>query len=288
MKVLVTGASGFVGRNVTAALMGEGHHVIPVSRKYGVDFGQMLSVEQWLPHLNDVGAVVNCVGIIGEKGTQRFDTLHSQAPQALFQACQQAGVTRVIQISALGADDKAFSHYHKSKRAADDYLRGLPIKGFVLRPSLIYGKGGSSSKVFMQLSSLPVISLIGDGQQALQPVHISDVAAAVMQCFEEEAVPQTLDVVGPHVVTYQNWLQANRDAQGLGKGRFIKIPMSLMMMVSKVGRYFNPMLQPENLQMLQAGSFADASPLMEFLGRAPQAAKTSLFFADASLVGAER
>lgn len=171
MNILLTGASGFIGRNLVQVLTAAGHRIVPASRREGVDFMTMQTAEQWLPWLVDIDVVVNAVGIIGETHSQSFAALHAAAPMALFDACREAGVGRVIQISALGADRAAFSAYHLSKRAADDHLRQLDLDWFVLRPSLLYGRGGSSARMFMQLARCPLLPVIGDGRQRLQPVQ---------------------------------------------------------------------------------------------------------------------
>jgi uncharacterized protein YbjT (DUF2867 family) len=219
MNILLTGANGFIGSNIASALLAAGQHVTPASRSTGIDFCQMLSPANWLPHLEGIDAVINSVGIIGESGSQRFKSLHTLAPSALFQACAQAGVRRVLQISALGADETAFSAYHLSKRTADDSLRRLDLEWFVLRPSLIYGRGGKSADLFMRLAALPFIPVIGDGQQALQPVHISDVVATVMRCLTSSEAQQTLDMPGAETVTFAEWLQTMRQAKGLPPAR---------------------------------------------------------------------
>ncbi|MBI5889119.1 MAG: NAD(P)H-binding protein [Nitrosomonadales bacterium] len=281
MNVLLTGANGFIGRNIAAALAVAGHQVTPVSRHHGIDFSGMTTPAHWLPQLKHIDAVINCVGIIGEQGTQRFEPLHTLAPSALFRACSEAGVRRVVQISALGADDTAFSAYHLSKRAADDVLRSLDLDWFVLRPSLIYGKGGKSAKLFMRLARLPLIPVIGDGLQNLQPVHIGDVADTVMHCLTSRDTRKTLDILGTETVTFIEWLQWMRRAQGLLPAPVFHIPFRLAMAISRVAGHFSPMLQPVNLRMLQAGYRADVQPLVQFLGREPLAVQPRLFFSDA-------
>lgn len=282
MNILLTGASGFIGRNIAYQLNAAGHQVRCVSRSQGFDFCQMQGSADWLPLLEGIDVVINSVGIIGEAATQRFTPLHTLAPQALFRACGEAGVRRVVQISALGADTSAFSAYHLSKLAADDYLRSLDLDWFVLRPSLVYGRAGTSSELFMRMARLPLIPLIGSGQQQLQPVHISDVVATVIACLSAPQAQQTLDIVGSQTLSFAEWLQYMRCAQGLSAGRMLHIPLVLAMAGTWLGRWFSPLLQPDNLRMLQTGYLADVQPISEFLGRSPRALEPQLFFLDAT------
>ncbi len=285
MNVLLTGASGFIGRNITAELITAGHRIKPASRSQGIDFCQMMTPANWLPYLDGIDVVINCVGIIGETDTQRFQTLHADAPSMLFKACSQAGVRRVIQISALGADETAFSAYHLSKRAADDTLRGLNLDWFVLRPSLIYGRGGKSADLFMKLAALPLIPVIDDGQQVLQPVHIKDVVATILLCLTSTESRKTIDIAGSETITFAEWLQTMRHAQRLPRARLFHIPFALAKAATVLGRYFNPILQPENLLMLRKGYWADFQPWAQFLGHAPLTVEPHLFFSDVELPG---
>lgn len=270
MKILLTGASGFIGGHIQTVLEQSGYEVVACSRQSGFDFTKMLSADDWLPHLEGVDAVINAVGIIVETKQQHFDVIHRQAPIALFKACEAAGVQRVIQVSALGVDDEAFTPYQLSKRAADDHLRQSGLDWFVLRPSLVYGEGGASMAMFRQLASLPVIPLVGDGEYQVQPVHISDVVAAVMQCLESETeVQQTVDVVGAYPLSFAEWLQTIRRSGGRKSALLLKTPFSLMLTVAGFGKHLMPMMSPDNLRMLQAGNTSDVSALKNFLGRSP-------------------
>ena len=285
MNILLTGASGFVGSNLMAALSDAGHQVRPVSRANGHDFASMLAPEDWLPLLAGVDAVINSVGIIGESGSQRFAALHAQAPAALFRACARAGVRRVVQISALGADESAFSAYHLSKRTADDVLRGLDLDWFVLRPAMIYGRGSKSAALFMQLASLPLIPVIGDGQQKMQPVHISDVVAVVLHSLDAAQARQTIDIVGPETVSFVEWLQRMRQSGGRSRARVLPVPVAPCMALMRLGGAFSPMLRTENLRMLLASYQADVRPLAQFLGRMPRIFEPRLLDSDASTAG---
>ncbi|MBT0569031.1 NAD-dependent epimerase/dehydratase family protein [Curvibacter sp. CHRR-16] len=280
MRVLITGGAGFMGSHMAQALQAAGHSVLAVSRRSGVDQSLLTTPAQWQHLLQGVDAVVNCVGIIGERGTQRFDTVHHQAPAALFAAAHAQGIRRMVQISALGADEHAFTPYQRSKRAADDALRALDADWLVLRPSMVYGKGGSSTAMFVRMSSLPVISVLGNGQQLLQPVHVSDVAAAVVRAIDAPAgsplLRRTVDAVGPQVYTLPQWLQTLRQARGKGRALQMPVPWSLVMASASVLRYVHPVFHPDNLRMLQAGACADATGFTELLGRAPKGFEAGL------------
>lgn len=280
MNILLTGATGFIGRNIAQQLSAAGHQVRPVSRSQGHDFSQMLDSADWLPLLDGIELVINCVGIIAETASQRFLPLHTLAPQALFKACRDAGVRRVVQVSALGADSSAFSDFHLSKLAADNYLRSLDLDWFVLRPALVYGSGGRSAELFMRMARLPLLPVIGAGQQPLQPVHISDLVDAVLACLESPQTQRTLDVVGCQTLNFTEWLQAMRSAQGLPPSRVLHIP--LMLADSWLGRCVSPMLQPDTLRMLQTGYQADVQPISKLLGRSPRPLAPQLFFLDAT------
>src|SRR4051812_39982798 len=111
MRVLVAGASGFIGRALADALAREGHEVIRASRhgELAVDFASVAAAHWWAPRLENVQAVVNAVGIVRESRGQTFEALHTRAPIELFRACAAARVGFVVQISALGADAAAQS-----------------------------------------------------------------------------------------------------------------------------------------------------------------------------------
>lgn len=269
MNILLTGANGFLGQHILKTLQAAGHHVKAVSRSDGFDFNQMTTKEDWLPLLKEIDVVINCVGIIVETDNQTFTTLHYQAPLALFNACVEADDIRVIQISALGADEQAFTPYQLSKKAADDALRLLPLKWFVLRPSLVYGKGGKSMAMFQRLALLPVLPLIGGGKQLIQPVHISDLTNTVLNCLTSTKSKLTLDIVGAHSVSLKEWLQLMRAAKGKPPAPIISIPFKISLIVAKFGKYMIPLIHPDNLRMLNKGNYADVKPLTEFIGRMP-------------------
>lgn len=285
MNVLLTGASGFIGRNLTMALTAQGHTVRPVSRRHGLDMSRLLSPADWCPHLDGIDAVVNAAGIISETRSQRFDLLHTLAPVALFGACAQRGVRRVVQISALGADDTAFSAYHLSKRAADEALLRLDVNGCVLRPSLIYGRGGTSAALLLHVAALPLVPVLEAGGQRLQPVHISDVVATALRALTGPPTRQPLDIVGPQTLTFADWMQTLRAAQGLSPGRLLHLPYRVALAACRLAQHLLPLAAPDNLRMLQhQGYLADGAAAQQFLGRALRRPEAHLQFEDAAIL----
>jgi uncharacterized protein YbjT (DUF2867 family) len=292
LLILLTGASGFIGRHIAEALVSR-HRVICAVRNPGgiiderlrgnalqADFLRDTDPAVWLPRLKSVDVVINAVGIIREQGVQTFDALHRQAPCALFTACASAGVKLVIQISALGADEHARSCYHLSKKAADDFLAGLPLASVIVQPSLVFGADGASARLFGTMAALPLIPLPGNGGQMIQPVHVGDVVAAIgalVDCLaSEQSLPtgsRTLPVAGPQPMTLRTYLSTLRTTIGLGRARFLPMPMPLVRMGAKLGSALpGGLLDPETLQMLERGNTADASAIQEILGRPPRSA----------------
>ena len=270
MRILLTGGSGFIGRHVLRALEAEKHEIVLTTRRSGVDFSKMQSADDWMALLDGVDVVINCVGIIVETSTQTFADIHVHAPSALFHACVRAGVKRVIQISALGADEQAFTPYQLSKRAADEVLRHLPVEWFVIRPSLVYGEGGASAALFERLANLPLIPLLGQGRQQIQPVHVDDLVETVMRCLLATPAHRTLDVVGAYPVSFVEWLQTIRRACGKRKAPTLPIPFSFVLISARWLRFLIPLSHPDNIRMLQRGNVADVLPLAGFLGHMPR------------------
>ncbi len=242
MRILITGATGFLGRNLVRALDEDGHDLVLCSRKaprknglwpggatgrhdwHAIDFARVPRPEDWLELLRGVDVVINAVGIFSPSRRQSFAALHDKAPRALFAACEQAGVRRVIQISALGADETATSAYHLSKKRADDDLLRRDLEAVVLRPSLIIGGEGESWRFFKALSLLPVVPVIGNGAQPLQPVAVDDVVRAVRAAMtSKRAVGQRIDIVGGENTTLADYLKLL--SRWLGSTQFRPLPV---------------------------------------------------------------
>lgn len=288
MRVLVTGATGLIGAALVDALLARGHDPVPAVRDVAAarrrwpaleaiaaDFARDTDPATWQPRLAGVDAVVNAVGILRESRGQRFDALHVEAPRALFTACARTGVARVVQVSALGADEDARSGYHRSKREADRLLATLPLRATVVRPSLVFAPEGASARLFLALSSLPLLAVPGGGRQRVAPVHLDDLVEAVLRLLEAPQPPAALDVVGPQCLPLRDYLARLRAGLGLGRLRAVALPMPLVRAGARLlGRLPGSLLDADSLAMLERGNCAPADGLAALLGRAPRAADT--------------
>ena len=290
MRVLVLGAEGLIGRAVCDALQAAGHRPIRgvrprhgsrgagVDRVY-VDFAHDTHLADWQPRLPGIDAVVNAVGIFAEHGAQTFRRIHTQTPRALFAACREAGITRVVQISALGADEHATSRFHRSKRAGDTALHAMVPTGTVLQPSLVFGAAGASSRMLMLLAWLPLAVLPDAGRQPVQPIHVDDLAALVVRLLEDDARPALLAAVGPQALSLARYLSLLRRALDGGSSRVLGIPSAWL---ARLGRVGGRWIDREALAMLDRGSTADAAPAALWLGHPPRAPRQFLSRADAT------
>jgi uncharacterized protein YbjT (DUF2867 family) len=280
MRILLTGATGFIGSALAEALTQRGHVVVPVLRRAGAlpavqaDFAQAPGRDWWRGQLSGIDAVVNAVGILREDAGRSFDALHARAPIELFHACAQVGVPVVVQVSALGAQAGATARYQQSKHAADEALRALPLRGAVVQPSLVYGPGGASAALFETMATAPLLPLPAGGRMLVQPVHLDDVIAGIVAVLEHP--PQriaTLAFAGPRAMPLRAYLEDLRAGLGeAGPLRVVPVPSALFLAGGRVaGLVPSSFLDGETAAMLLAGNTATSNALPGLLGRAPRA-----------------
>lgn len=254
MRILITGAYGFIGQHISAELRMAGHEIVagvrypsrwlalyPDEQAVACDFNRDITVEAWLPRLRDIDVVINCVGILQERGKESIEAVHYLTPRALFDASQQVGIKKIIHVSALGVDKAADNPYAQTKHAAEEYLKGLATNWVIVRPSLVYSTGSwGGTSLFRALAAMPWwIPLVGDGQQTFQPIFARDLARAI-RCLTErpEINHQCFDAVGPEQTTIATITARLRNWLRLGKSRFLRVPLPLIRIASRLGDWF--------------------------------------------------
>ena len=233
---------------------GAGLGVQVVSGDMAVD----ITVESWLPRLEGIDVVINCAGILREQGRSTFLTVHEQAPMALYQASVQAGIKKIVQISALG--EPGDSAFIASKYRGDDFLRTLPIAAVILRPSVIYSVNGSygGSSLLRALAALPGVMLLpGQGAQKIQPLSADDLARLVVAATGKPAGDgRVLYAAGPQVISLREYLKNWRQWLGGGTVREIAVPLALVRLAVRVGEAVAPgPLNRTIMGMLEKGNY---------------------------------
>ncbi len=296
MRILVTGANGFIGAHLAAGLAAAGHRVVACARDAAAarrqfpghewiacDFNRDVEAETWRARLDGVEAVVNCAGILQGSRGQSIDAIHRRTPIALFDACAGAGVRRVIQVSALGVEPGVEpgedTDYARTKRAADAHLMGLDLDWIVLRPSLVIAPGSyGGTSLLRGLAGFPLVTpLAGGGAQVFQPILMSDLARAVARLVEPDA-PARLVVaaVGPEPMDVREIVARLRAWLGFRPARPVAVPMGLMRLAARAGDAAGYLgrggpLRTTALAQMARPNVADAAAFAETVGFAPRA-----------------
>lgn len=267
-RIMIIGGRGFTGRHLAAALAAAGHAVDTPPRGE-LDLAEM-SESAICGRLHGADAVINCAGVVGGAA---MEAVHARGTEALLNAATAAGVRRLLHISALGATASGETVYQRSKGAGEEAFRARPADALpeccVLRPSVIVGRGGASTAMFVALAALPVTPVIAAGQ--VQPIHICDFAELVVRLVEGgDPLPPFLDVTGPEpmdvnavVSTLGRWLR-------LPPRRAIRMPGALLTAMAVAGGMFTSgPLNRETLTMLRRGNTASPAGVTQVLGRPP-------------------
>ncbi|MBI2873670.1 MAG: complex I NDUFA9 subunit family protein [Firmicutes bacterium] len=290
--ILVTGATGFLGRHVMERLVRGGQEVRGLARRVpagaaagdgGGSVGRATGgpaddgIISWVPgDIRDRNvlrraaegcrAVVHLVGIIkpGRDPARGYAAIHVEGTRNVVDAAASAGVGRFVYISAAGAGPDAETPYHRSKWEAEEIVRLSGFPHLILRPSVVYGPGGELTEMLAGMARrMPLLPVPGSGNYRIQPVYVQDVAESVaVYCGRAEAEGGTYELGGPEAVTYEGFLVRVMEALGKRRAR-IHVPLALLRPAIRVMEKTIPSLAPltsEQLTMLLAGSLCPETP----------------------------
>lgn len=281
-NILVFGGTGFVGRHVCEKLQRAGWRItVPTRRAVNAKAVQPLpgvtvveadvhdekALARLLPGHD---AVVNLVAILhGNEAS--FERTHVALPTKLARACVSSGVRRLVHISALGVAADSPAMYQRSKARGEQVLRGADLALSVLRPSVIFGAGDRFLNLFAQLQSIfPVVPLAG-AHARFQPVWVEDVASAVVACLRDPQGGQTIECVGPEVLTLADLVRlAGR--YGSRQRPIVPLPMALGRLQARLMELApgEPLMNRDNLNAMSVDNVASGLwPGLEALGIRP-------------------
>ncbi|HZS62948.1 MAG TPA: complex I NDUFA9 subunit family protein [Xanthobacteraceae bacterium] len=277
--VIVFGGSGFVGRHVVRALAKRGYrirvavrrpelagHLQPLGR-----VGQIHAVQANVRHpgsveaaLRDADAAVNLVGVLFQRGRQRFEAVHTGGAAAVAQAAAAAGLP-LVHVSALGADENSPSLYARSKAAGEKAVLTAKPDATILRPSVMFGPEDTFFNRFAAMARLsPVLPLIGGGLTRFQPVFVGDTALAVAAALDGQTKPGTIyELGGPEIRTFKELMQYMLGV--IGRRRLLlPIPFPLATaMAGFTGLLPKPPLTADQVELLKRDNIVSAEALAE-------------------------
>jgi uncharacterized protein YbjT (DUF2867 family) len=293
MLVAVFGGSGFLGRHVVRALANRGYRIrVAVRRPELTGYlqplgrvGQIQAVQANVrvgpsveAAVRDCDAVINLVGILFERGRQRFDTVQAQGADNVARATAAARA-RIVHISAIGADENSPSDYAQSK--ADGELRVLAAdpQAIIMRPSIVFGPEDQFFNRFAALARFfPALPLPGGGQTRFQPVFAGDVAEAIALAIDGKAkAGTTYELGGPDIKTFKELMEfmlATVERRRL----LLPVPFALMKLQAMVLQFLpNPPLTPDQVELFKSDNIVSAAAheqgrTLEALGIVPNSA----------------
>jgi len=289
--VTVYGGSGFLGRHVVRALAKRNYlirvavrrpdlanHLQPLGR-----VGQIHAVQANLRHAPSVEAaardaqvLVNLVGILFERGRQRFDSIQTFGAEQVALAANAHGA-RLVHVSAIGADEHSPAHYARSKAAAERLVLSAQPSATIMRPSILFGPEDDFFNRFAALARMsPALPLIGGGHTRFQPVFVGDVATAIADAVNGKARAGTIyELGGPEVRTFKELMQyvlATIERKRL----LVPLPFFVARLQAMMLQYLpSPLLTPDQVELLRVDNVVSEaakaeSRTLQGLGIAPE------------------
>jgi len=288
-RVVVVGGPGFIGRYVVKRLAERGAVIVAVSRhasealflKPFGDVGQVALIDADLndeaalaPALAGAETVVSSVGILYERGRQRFDAVHHRGPALLARFAAAAGAKHFVHVSAIGADAASPSAYARSKAAGEAAVKAAFPAATVLRPSLVFGPEDDFFNRFAAMACLlPALPLIGGGTTRFQPVYVGDVADAAISALERpEAQGKTYELGGPKAYSFRELMELL--LREIGRKRvLVNLPYGLASFEARFLEFLpKPPLTRDQVKLLQRDTVVSpGTPGLPELGIVPTA-----------------
>jgi NADH dehydrogenase len=265
--VAVFGGSGFLGRHVVRALAKRGYRVrVAVRRPELAGYlqpmgrvGQIHAVQANLRYpdsitaaVRDADVVINLVGILFERGRQRFDAVMSAGAQSVARAAK-AVAAPLIHVSAIGADEKSTSHYGRAKAEGERLVLAAHEAAVIVRPSIVFGPEDDFFNRFAALARIaPALPLVGGGVTRMQPVFAGDVAEAIARAVDGDLRGGLVyELGGPDVRTFKELMQfvlATTQRRRL----LVPVPFALMKLQATVLQFLpKPPITPDQVELLK-------------------------------------
>jgi NADH dehydrogenase len=288
--ILVLGGAGFIGRHAVAALLQRRCRIVVGSRhplridarlpagavrcpRRTARLETLQEPADWLPLLEGVDVVVNCVGILRQRWGETYERVHHRAPAALALACTQRHV-RLVHVSAIALGEATGSRFQRSKLAGERAIRAAGGDWHLVRPSLLDGDGGFGARWLRTLARLPVHALPADATGRIAALHVADLGEALARlALAPPAAPGAArehELGGNEAFALADYLVRLRDPR-LPPARRIAVPAWLARLASHACDvlHFSP-FSYAHWEMLQRDNVPNPNRAAAILGREPR------------------
>ncbi|WP_439027478.1 complex I NDUFA9 subunit family protein [Haloarchaeobius sp. DT45] len=239
MKVIVAGGTGFIGQRLCEELVDRGHEVTALARHpdeadlpntVTTVMGDVSAYESMADAFEGQDVAVNLVALsplFKPRGNVSHDSVHRQGTENVVRACEEHGVGKLVQMSALGADSNGDTAYIRAKGQAEDIVTSSDLDYVIFRPSVVFGDGGEFVSFTKKLSTPVVTGLPGGGKTRFQPIWVGDLVPMLADAVEDdEHVGQTYEIGGPDVLTLADVTELVYEAEGKSI-TIVPIPMAM-------------------------------------------------------------
>ncbi len=292
MTVMVTGATGFLGRRVVQALLDRGKDVRCLVRSPGaeamfdqdrvdVHYGSVTDPASLRAAFYDLDEVVHLVAVIRERGGATFIRINVEGTRNVLKAAEEAGVQRFVHLSAIGAQENPGMRYLYSKWVAEQLVFSSDIPYTILRPSLLFGEGDEFMNALAGLiRTTPLVPVIGNGKNEFQPVSVEDVARCVVNAIDNPRLRnQRVEIGGPQRLTYNQIVDEVAFTMG-AKRLKLHIPVALMRFpVWLTEKLFSkPPVTQDQLAMLQVPNYPESDTIQSVFRFSPKTVRGNITY----------
>lgn len=296
--VTVFGGSGFVGRYVVKALAERGYRVRVACRRPDLagflrplgTVGQVQPIQANLRYPASVAkavegadAVVNLVGILYKSGKQSFDAVQARGARTIAEATKAAGISSLVQMSAIGADASSDIDYARTKAEGEAAVLEAMPQAVIVRPSIVFGPEDEFFNRFADMATMaPALPLIGGGHTQFQPVYVGDVAEVIARGVDGALEQGTAyELGGPRVASFKECLSLMLDTIHRKKA-LLPIPFGIAKIQGAIlGLLPKPLLTKDQVCLLEHDNVVSEEAkaggrTLEGLGINPQSMETIL------------